>query len=99
MRILKRLLILVLGITFFLQLPGCKNAGQEQKTVSTLSKESLNQLFTDNFTPFLNDMEDPTVKGKFATALDQFNIEYWTGHYQDAINDFQHLDSAQQNKQ
>jgi hypothetical protein len=93
------LLIIVVSALVLPQLVGCKNAVKEQATIKTLSADQRNKLFTDNFSPFLHDMEDPTIQGDSATALDQFNIEYWTGHYPEAINRYLSLDSEQQQKQ
>jgi hypothetical protein len=93
------LLIIVVSALVLLELAGCKNEVKEEATKATLSADQRNKLFTDNFSPFLHDMEDPTVKGDSATALDQFNIEYWAGHYPEAINRYPSLDSEQRQKQ
>ncbi len=99
MRSVGILLTLIIGVITVVQLPGCKNSEKAQEAAATLSSDRLHQLFIDNFTPFLHDMEYPTVKGKYANALDQFNIEYWSGRYQDAVNDFQHIEPAQRESQ
>ena len=78
---------------------GWKFLLNDQGSSVTPSQEQLDRMFAENFSPFLQDMSDPAVRGDTATALEQFNIDYWTGHYQDAALRFKTLaDSLQQNQ-
>ena len=65
----------------------------------TPSQEQLDKMFAENFSPFLQDMSDPAVRGDKATALEEFNIYYWTGYYHEAALRFKRLpDTLQLNQ-
>jgi len=67
-----------------------------QANGTALNPEQLNKLYAENYSPFVHDMSDPSVRGDSMTALDQFNSNYWAGHYEEAIARFLELDTVLQ---
>ena len=89
---------IAIAVILLLGFMGWKFLLEKQRGGATPSAEQMNQMYAKNFSPFLIDMSDPAVRSDTITPLDQFNIDYWTGHYQDAVNHFKNLDEELQRK-